>query len=85
MHTKTERRCVACKQANLQKNMLRVARIDNEFIIDKNHKLNGRGAYICKTESCLSLTIKKHLLNKAFKTNVGEQIYLQLGEFKQNN
>ena len=85
MHTKTERRCVACRQSKLSNEMLRIARINGEFIIDFNHKIGGRGAYVCKDKSCISQTLKKHLLNKAFKTNICEQLYLQLGEYEQNN
>lgn len=84
MHIKTERRCVACRQAKLQSELLRVARVNNEFMIDKYHKLDGRGAYICKDKNCINLTIKKHLLNRAYKTNVGNDIYTLLGEYEQN-
>ncbi len=85
MHTKFERRCVACKQTKNKSEMLRVVRLNNEFMIDKNHKLNGRGAYICNDKNCIALTIKKRLLNRAYKTNLGEEIYLKLGEYEQNN
>lgn len=84
MHTKFERRCVACRQNKLQSDMIRVARIKNEFMLDINHKLDGRGAYICNSKPCIEQTIKKHLLNRAYKTNVGDEIYKQLGEYEQN-
>ncbi len=84
MHTKSERRCVVCRQAKLQSEMLRVARINNEFMIDFNHKLGGRGAYVCKCKQCLQTAVKKHLFNRAFKTNLSDEIYKQLGEYEQN-
>lgn len=64
--------------------MLRVAKLDGRYVIDHSHKLGGRGAYICKSEQCIKQTIKKHALNRSFKTNVGEEIYQQLGEYEQN-
>lgn len=85
MHIKQVRRCVACRESKLQSEMLRIARIDEEYVIDLNHKLGGRGAYICKDTKCIDLTIKKRLLNRSFKTNLDVQIYEKLGEYEQNN
>ena len=65
--------------------MLRIARINNEYVIDGKHKLGGRGAYVCKDPKCVELTIKKRLLNRSFKTNLDVKIYEMLGEYEQNN
>lgn len=85
MHIKQNRRCVACRESKQQNDMLRIARINGEYVIDLNNKLDGRGAYVCKDHKCLDLTIKKKLLNKSFKTNLDVQIYEKLGEYEQNN
>ena len=85
MHIKQNRRCVACRETKQQNEMLRIARINDEFIIDENHKLGGRGAYVCKDNNCINLTIKKRLLNRSFKANLDVQIYEKLGEYEQNN
>lgn len=65
--------------------MIRFAKINDEVVIDKNQKLQGRGAYVCKSEKCIGLTIKKRLLNRAFKMSLDNTIYVQLGEYEQNN
>jgi len=70
MHTTYERRCVACRQTNLKQNLLRVCRVGEQYVIDETHKLNGRSAYICKNKECITKTIDKKLLNRAFKTNI---------------
>jgi len=85
VHIKQERRCVACKTCKRQNEMLRVARINQDYKFDINLKLGGRGAYICKDKKCIELTIKKKLLNRAFKTNLNAEIYQILGEYEQNN
>jgi len=77
MHTTYERRCIACRQTNLKQNLIRVCRINSTYVIDTTHKLNGRSAYICKTNACLTKVIDKKLLNRAFKTNL-EDIYSNL-------
>ena len=57
--------------------MLRICRVNNEYHIDETYKLNGRSAYICKNNQCITKTIDKKLLNRAFKTNLDE-IYSNL-------
>ncbi len=79
------RRCIACRESKPQSEMLRVARINNEYVLDQNQKLDGRGAYICKDKKCIDLVLKKHLLNRAFKTNLSNEIYNILGEYEKNN
>ena len=85
MHTKQQRKCVACRESKQQNEMLRIAKVNDCFIIDEKQKLGGRGAYICKSNQCLNLTIKKKMLNRAFKMNVDSSIYEKIGEYEQNN
>lgn len=79
-----DRKCVACRQIKKQNQMLRIAKLNDEFVLDLKYKLGGRGAYICKDKNCLQLTVKKHLLNRAFKMNVGNLIYDKIGEYEQD-
>ena len=85
MHTKLERRCVACKEPKQQQDMLRIAKINDEIFIDKKNNLGGRGSYVCKNGNCIRLAIKKKLFNRAFRMNIDNSIYDQLGEYEQNN
>ena len=85
MHTKQQRKCVACRECKQQNEMLRIAKINDSFIIDKSQKLGGRGAYICKNNQCISLAINKKMLNRAFKMNLDSSIYEKIGEYEQNN
>ena len=77
MHTVNMRRCIACRQAKLKHEMLRVCRTNNEYVIDETYKLDGRSAYICKDNGCITKVIDKKGLNRAFKTNLDE-IYSKL-------
>lgn len=85
MHIKQERRCVACRQAKQQMEMIRIAKVGGKFIVDINNKLGGRGAYVCADKNCIQLTIKKHLLNRSFKSNIDNSIYELLEEYEKNN
>lgn len=85
MHIKQQRKCIACKKNDLQYNMIRVLKYKDNIVVEKTHSPVGRGAYICKSKECVDLVIKKHLLNRAFKSNLSAEIYQQLGEYEQNN
>lgn len=85
MHTKQQRKCVACRICTHQNEMLRIAKVNNEFLIDFHHKLGGRGAYVCKNNQCINLAIKKRLFNRAFRMNIDSSIYEKIGEYEQNN
>ncbi len=85
MHIKQERRCVACRSAKQQNEMIRFAKINGNIVLDAKNNLGGRGAYVCRAKDCLALTIKKKLLNRAFKMNVDNSVYEKLLEYGENN
>lgn len=64
------RTCISCKECKPKKELIRIVKNENGFFLDKNGKMNGRGAYICNNKECLDKLIKNKLLNKTFKTNV---------------
>ena len=70
MHIKKERRCVACRENKQQNEMLRIARLNDNYTIDKNHKLGGRGAYVCNDEKCIEKALKTGKLARTLKTKV---------------
>lgn len=79
----TERMCVCCRQMKDKNSLIRVVKTKDGFVVDKSMKLDGRGAYICKDEKCISTCEKKHLFNKSFKCNVSNEIYLQIKEYNE--
>ena len=85
MQAKQMRKCISCRESFNQADLLRICKIKDSMIIDEKQKAGGRGAYICKNKQCLQLAIKKKALNRAFKTNLDNEIYIQLGEYEQNN
>ena len=73
------RMCIACRCMNPKKSMLKIVKNKNGRIeIDADYNKEGRGAYICKNDKCLELLQKKKALNKAFKTNIDENLYLEI-------
>lgn len=72
-----ERTCIACRKKGEKSNFIKVV-LDKSgrVLIEKDTKLDGRGAYICKgSEECLNKCEKSKILSKVFKTNVPVEIY----------
>ena len=74
------RMCIACKESKPKKELIRIVKNDNSFMIDKTGKLNGRGSYICNNSACINKLIKQKALNKIFKCNVSQEVYDNLKE-----
>lgn len=75
--------CVSCRQHYKPKELIRIAKIKDEFVLDREHKLGGRGAYVCL--NCKYKIYKKKLLNKSFKTSVPDEIYKEVENYEQNS
>ena len=76
------RMCVACREMKEKDDLLRIVKNgEGEIFVDKTFKANGRGAYICKCKECLAKAQKSKALQRAFKQNVGQEIYDEIGRF----
>ena len=70
---------MVCRSSHEKKEMLRfVKNKRGEILFDNNQNLEGRGCYVCKNNECLSKLKKTRALNRAFKTNVSEDVYDRL-------
>lgn len=65
-------------------NLVRIVKTDNGITIDASGKLNGRGAYICKSEQCFKHAVKSKRLEKIFHTQIPAEIYAKLEELAVN-
>ena len=74
------RTCIACKQQNDKKNLLRIVKTEDGAVLDKTGRSNGRGAYICNDIKCIEKCIKSKALNRAFSTNIQPNVYEKLKE-----
>lgn len=72
--------CIACKTCKPKKDLLRIVKTEDGFVIDKSGKMNGRGSYICNSEECLTKLCKNKVLNKVFKSNINMGVYEKLKE-----
>ena len=77
------RTCIACRKKQDKKNVNKVVKNkNNEISLDYNQNLEGRSCYFCKDNSCIEKVCKNKIINRAFKINVGDEIYKQIEMLK---
>jgi uncharacterized protein len=79
--TKNNRRCVSCRKIAPKSEFWRVVKChpSKEIKIDLGDTiLQGRSAYLCRTNSCWQVARKKNQLGKSLRSAVRDDIYQQL-------
>ena len=69
------RTCVVTREKLLKHELFRIVLVDKEVVFDAKQTIQGRGVYLKKELEVINLAQKKKMLNKAFKREVGEEIY----------
>ena len=73
------RKCICCNERKAQNELIRlVLDSDNEVKLNEKKKLFGKGAYICNSEKCFDILIKKGVLSRAFRKNVSQKEHERL-------
>ena len=72
------RMCVVCRSSKPKKELIRIVKNENDFVLDATGKMNGRGSYICNNDECMTKLIKQKYLNKVFKCNIDKSQYDKL-------
>ena len=73
------RQCVGCREMKAKKELIRVVRSPEGAIsLDFRGKAPGRGAYLCPDAACLKRAMKAKSLNRAFETEIPQEIYEDL-------
>ena len=70
------RLCVGCRQLKEKPYLFRVIKTPGKQIaVDPAHKVDGRGAYICKNPICIASAKQKRGLERALKMQIPDEIY----------
>lgn len=73
------RKCVACQEMTPKKELIRVVRNpDGDVKIDPTGKASGRGAYLCRKESCFILARKRKALDRSLEVTISDEVYQRL-------
>ena len=71
-----QRTCMGCNQKKDKKELIRIVKNkDNQILVDKTGRQEGRGAYICKNIECLEKVIKSKRLEKVLDIKISQEIY----------
>ncbi len=76
------RTCVGCRMTKEKSELIRVVKEKNgDLCFDPLGRKNGRGAYICRSVTCLKVAEKNHSLERSLKiSNSDKSIYQKLFE-----
>ena len=73
------RKCTGCNEMKPKKELVRIVRSpEGEISMDLTGKKSGRGAYICRSASCLNAARKAKRLERAFECTVSDEVWERL-------
>ena len=82
-----QRTCIACREKNDKKNLIRIVRDkkNQTVFLDRSGKANGRGCYVCKKSECAEKAtnpkLLKHHLNVAVEQETADELKAQILEY----
>ena len=80
---KPQRMCVACRQSQDKKSLIRLVRTPEGVVVDQTGKMAGRGAYLHADPDCWERGVKKYL-EKALNTILNEINRAELIAFQES-
>ena len=79
MKKQPQRTCMGCNQKKDKKDLIRIVKNNqNEILVDRTGKKDGRGAYICDDINCLEKVVKSKRLERIFEMSISDEIYESL-------
>ena len=74
-----QRTCMGCNTKKDKSELIRIVRNkENQIMIDKTGKQDGRGAYICNNIECLEKAIKTKRIERVLDIKISDEIYENL-------
>ena len=70
------RKCTGCNEMKPKKELIRVLKTtEEEIVLDKTGKKNGRGAYLCNSLECFKQARKTRGLERSLQVKIPDEIY----------
>ena len=67
MSSQVMRMCVACRERETQKTLIRVVSAHGQLIVDHQQRALGRGAYVHPTSECIDNSLKRRMFVRALR------------------
>ena len=75
------RMCVGCREMKEKRQLMRIVKSpENVISFDRVGKAPGRGAYVCRSQGCLTKAVKQKQLERALEMKIEDAVYQQLME-----
>lgn len=69
-----QRTCIGCREVKSKRELIRVVRTpEGKVIVDLTGKANGRGAYLCRNNSCWQSSLSKGQLARVLKLTLSPE------------
>ena len=68
-----QRTCVACREVNEKRSLIRLVRTPDGVVIDTTGRLPGRGAYLHDSKECWEKALKRGVLARSLKTEISQE------------
>ena len=75
------RMCVGCREMKEKRQLMRIVKSpENVISFDRVGKAPGRGAYVSRSQECLTKAVKQKQLERALEMKIEDAVYQQLME-----
>jgi len=76
------RTCIACRTSRPKRQLIRIVRTpEGQVQIDESGKQNGRGAYLCRCQTCWEQALKRGAINRALRVTVSAEVQAVLSHY----
>ena len=72
---KLQRMCCVCREMKGKEALFRAVRTADGIKLDPTGKIEGRGAYVCKSVECLKKARKIRAFERSFSTRIDQELY----------
>jgi predicted RNA-binding protein YlxR (DUF448 family) len=71
--------CVACREREAQKTLIRVVSAQDQLVVDFEQKALGRGAYVHPTAECIDNALKRRMFARALRVSANVDVTVIAG------
>jgi predicted RNA-binding protein YlxR (DUF448 family) len=71
--------CVACREREVQKTLIRVVSEQNQLVVDHGQKALGRGAYVHPAAECIENALKRRMFVRALRVSANVDVTAIVG------
>jgi predicted RNA-binding protein YlxR (DUF448 family) len=79
MRSQVMRMCVACREREVQKTLIRVVSEQNQLVVDHGQKALGRGAYVHPAAECIENALKRRMFVRALRVSANVDVTAIVG------